>query len=57
MRSTNPQSQGNIHWIKEKGKWAGDDEGMTGMNFWHCPDEKLFPALRNIDISVETAGH
>jgi type I restriction enzyme M protein len=41
-----------FHWIKEKGNWAGDDEGMTGDELLAFVDEKLFPALRNIDISV-----
>ena len=41
-----------FHWIKEKGNWAGDDEGMTGDELLAFVDEKLFPTLRNIDISV-----
>jgi type I restriction enzyme M protein len=41
-----------FHWIKEKGNWAGDDEGMTGDELLEFVDQKLFPALRNIDISV-----
>lgn len=41
-----------FHWIKEKGNWAGDDEGMTGDELLAFVDEKLFPAMRNIDISV-----
>ena len=40
------------HWIKEKGNWAGDDEGITGDELLAFVDEKLFPAMRNIDISV-----
>jgi len=40
------------HWIKEKGNWAGDDEGMTGDELLAFVDQKLFPALRNIDLSV-----
>jgi len=40
------------HWIKEKGNWAGDNEGMTGDKLLTFVDQKLFPALRNIDISV-----
>jgi type I restriction enzyme M protein len=40
------------HWIKEKGNWAGDDEGMTGDILLEFVDRKLFPALRNIDVST-----
>jgi type I restriction enzyme M protein len=40
------------HWIKEKGNWAGDDEGITGDDLLKFVDQKLFPALRNLDISV-----
>jgi type I restriction enzyme M protein len=40
------------HWIKEKGNWAGDDEGMTGDELLNFVDQKLFPAMRNIDLSV-----
>lgn len=41
-----------FHWIKEKGNWAGDDEGITGDELLAFIDQKLFPAMRNIDISV-----
>lgn len=41
-----------FHWIKEKGNWAGDDEGITGDELLNFVDTKLFPALRNIDIST-----
>lgn len=41
-----------LHWINEKGNWAGDDEGMTGDELLAFVDEKLFPTLRNIDISI-----
>jgi type I restriction enzyme M protein len=41
-----------FHWIKEKGNWAGDDEGMTGDELLAFVDEKLFPTLRNLDISI-----
>jgi len=41
-----------FHWIKEKDNWAGDDEGMTGDELLYFIDQKLFPALRNIDIST-----
>lgn len=41
-----------FHWIKEKGNWAGDDEGMTGDELLNFVDQKLFPALRNIDLSI-----
>lgn len=40
-----------FHWVKEKGNWAGDDEGMTGDELLEFVDRKLFPALRNIDVS------
>ena len=40
------------HWVKEKGNWAGDDEGMTGDLLQEFVDRKLFPALRNIDVST-----
>lgn len=43
-----------FHWVKEKGNWAGDDEGMTGDELQAFVDQKLFPALRNLDVS---AGH
>lgn len=32
--------------------WAGDDEGITGDELLEFIDQKLFPALRNIDIST-----
>jgi type I restriction enzyme M protein len=41
-----------FHWVKEKGNWAGDDEGMTGDELQTFVDQKLFPALRNIDLSI-----
>lgn len=41
-----------FHWVKEKGNWAGDDEGMTGDALLEFVDRKLFPALRNLDIST-----
>ena len=41
-----------FHWINEKGNWAGDDEGMTGDELLEFVDRKLFPALRNIDVST-----
>ena len=40
------------HWVKEKGNWAGDDEGITGDKLLEFVDRRLFPALRNIDLSV-----
>jgi type I restriction enzyme M protein len=43
-----------FHWVKEKGNWAGDDEGITGDELLAFVDQKLFPALRNLDIST---GH
>ena len=39
-----------FHWVKEKGNWAGDDEGMTGDELLEFVDRKLFPALRNVNI-------
>ena len=41
-----------FHWVKEKGNWAGDDEGMTGDALLEFVDRKLFPALRNINVNV-----
>lgn len=39
-----------FHWVKTKGNWAGDDEGMTGDELLEFVDRQLFPALRNIDV-------
>ncbi len=39
-------------WIKEKGNWAGDDEGMTGDELLTFVDQKLFPSLRNVDVTT-----
>lgn len=41
-----------FQWIREKGNWAGDDEGMTGDKLLEFVDRQLFPALRNIDLST-----
>jgi type I restriction enzyme M protein len=41
-----------FHWVKEKGNWAGDDEGMTGEKLLEFVDRQLFPALRNLDVST-----
>ena len=41
-----------FHWIKEKGNWAGDDEGMTGDELLEFVDRQLFPALRGVDVST-----
>ena len=41
-----------FHWVKEKGNWAGDDEGMTGDELLNFVDRELFPALRNLDLST-----
>jgi type I restriction enzyme M protein len=41
-----------FHWVKEKGNWAGDDEGMTGDELLEFVDRQLFPALRNINVST-----
>jgi len=43
---------GEFHWIKEKGNWAGDDEGMTGDELLEFVDRQLFPALRNLNVST-----
>lgn len=40
-----------FRWIKQKGNWAGDDEGITGEELQQFVDNHLFPALRNIDVS------
>jgi len=37
-----------LHWDS----WASDDEGITGDKLLYFIDQKLFPALRNIDIST-----
>ena len=36
------------HWDQ----WAGDDEGMTGDDLLYFVDQKLFPDLRNLDVST-----
>ncbi len=41
-----------FHWVKEKGNWAGDDEGITGDALLEFVDRQLFPALRNLDLST-----
>jgi type I restriction enzyme M protein len=41
-----------FHWVKAKGNWAGDDEGLTGDDLLKFVDQKLFPALRELDISI-----
>lgn len=41
-----------FRWTKQKGNWAGDDEGITGEELQQFVDNHLFPALRNIDIST-----
>jgi type I restriction enzyme M protein len=40
-----------LHWVREKGNWAGDDEGITGDELLEFVDRKLFPGLRNLDVS------
>lgn len=40
-----------LQWVKGKGNWAGDDEGITGDELLEFVDRKLFPALRNINVS------
>jgi type I restriction enzyme M protein len=56
MEMMNPKYKSPIpskfHWVREKGNWAGDDEGMTGDELLEFVDRKLFPALRNIDVST-----
>ena len=41
-----------FHWVREKGNWAGDDEGITGDELLAFVDQKLFATLRNIDVST-----
>jgi len=41
-----------FHWVKQKGNWAGDDEGMTGDELVEFVDRQLFPALRSLDLST-----
>lgn len=38
-----------LHWEN----WAGNDEGITGDKFVEFVDRKLFPELRNIDLSSQ----
>lgn len=44
---TSPIPEG-LHWDE----WASDDEGMTGDELLAFVDQKLFPALSNIDLST-----
>ena len=37
-----------LHWDQ----WAGDDEGMTGDELLKFVDQKLFPTLKEIDLST-----
>jgi len=37
-----------LHWDQ----WAGDDEGMTGDKLLKFVDQKLFPTLKEIDLST-----
>lgn len=37
-----------LHWDQ----WAGDDEGMTGDELLKFVDQKLFPVLKEIDLST-----
>lgn len=41
-----------FQWIRQKGNWAGDDEGITGEELQRFVDNQLFPALRNINVST-----
>jgi type I restriction enzyme M protein len=41
-----------FHWVREKGNWAGDDEGMTGDELLEFVDRQLFPTLRSLDLST-----
>ena len=41
------------HWVKEKGNWAGDDEGTTGDELLEFLDRQLFLALRNLSLSTD----
>jgi type I restriction enzyme M protein len=41
-----------FHWVKEKGNWAGDDEGITGDELLEFVERQLFPTLRNLDLST-----
>src|SRR5437870_6898786 len=38
---------GELHWDK----WAGNDEGMTGDELLEFVDRKLFPSLRNLEVT------
>jgi type I restriction enzyme M protein len=41
-----------FHWVNKKGNWAGDSEGITGDELVEFVDRKLFPALRNLNVST-----
>ena len=41
-----------FHWVNAKGNWAGDDEGITGDELLEFVDRRLFPVLRNLDVST-----
>ena len=41
-----------FQWIKQKGNWAGDDEGITGDELQKFVDNHLFPAMRNINVAT-----
>ncbi len=38
----------DLHWRA----WAGNDEGITGVELLEFVDRKLFPTLRNLDLSM-----
>ena len=40
-----------LRWRKEKGNWAGDDEGMTGEVLLEFVDRTLFPTLRDLSVT------
>lgn len=46
-----------FQWIKQKGNWAGDDEGITGEELQRFVDNQLFPALRNINPAPGGTGN
>lgn len=55
LEELNPKYKSPIpkqfRWIKQKGNWAGDDEGITGEELQTFVDQHLFPALRNISTA------
>ncbi len=41
-----------FRWLRQKGNWAGDDEGMTGDELLNFVDRELFPELRAVNVAI-----